>query len=385
MIQTELEEASFDISSLKRFLMQNSGKSEQMLHDELERWNQNYVDVNNLVKKLLDAERANRKLREEVSRLREKAKSFDADRQRSLNTVDRLRECCDHLQSEIDKRQQQKSDQQKPQKSPRAINVTSRETSTGGQNVGLKKKSAASQTTIDRRSNDDVAVYDYEDDDEDDVLFLLPSSISETDLHVVKSVGKSKGKESAKLINGGVSISDDAGSLVTVLATDGYTCITSPVAMRQQESPQAEPVSTNRNRKNGNPVLTGYSGDSGLSSDSSDQSAGSPANNRSSSMTTQSNFSDDSSDNAKSSDSKERLEDDLEAMYAERNVLQEEALTVETEQISIDRFRQRFVGSTSNSDIGAVVDLDSAKSKRKTSGGSNAKVGLHGSSKRNLD
>ena len=37
----------------------------ELLQEELDRWLKNYIDVNALVKKLLDAERANRKLREE--------------------------------------------------------------------------------------------------------------------------------------------------------------------------------------------------------------------------------------------------------------------------------------------------------------------------------
>ena len=38
-----------------------------IFQEELDRWSNNYIDVNALVKKLLDAERANRKLREEIS------------------------------------------------------------------------------------------------------------------------------------------------------------------------------------------------------------------------------------------------------------------------------------------------------------------------------
>lgn len=200
-IQTELEDAGFDIDPLKRFLMQNSSKS-KLLQEELERWSQNYIDVNNLVKKLLDAERANRKLREEVSKLKDKVKTFDSDRQKSLNTVDRLRQCCDHLQTEIDKRQ-------------------SKSKATSTPTTSSSTKSAASQTSTTTRKVDEMPVYDFEDDDDDeDVLLLLPAS--EVQLQQVVK----RGSDQAKLISGGVSISDDAGSLVTVLATDGYTCIT---------------------------------------------------------------------------------------------------------------------------------------------------------------
>ena len=54
LIQTELEEAGFDPLPLRK--MYNN----EHLQEELQRWTNNYVDVNSLVKKLLDAERANR-------------------------------------------------------------------------------------------------------------------------------------------------------------------------------------------------------------------------------------------------------------------------------------------------------------------------------------
>ena len=37
-------------------------------------------------------------------------------------------------------------------------------------------------------------------------------------------------------------------------------------------------------------------------------------------------------------------EDEIDVVYAERNVLQEEATTVQAETITVDRFRQRFIG-----------------------------------------
>lgn len=71
LIQTELEEAGFDLLPLKKMLLQASAASlkdrNDLLQEELDRWTNNYIDVNALVKKLLDAERANRKLREEIA------------------------------------------------------------------------------------------------------------------------------------------------------------------------------------------------------------------------------------------------------------------------------------------------------------------------------
>ena len=71
LIQTELEEAGFDLLPLKKMLLPQTSASikdrNDLLQEELDRWSNNYIDVNALVKKLLDAERANRKLREEIS------------------------------------------------------------------------------------------------------------------------------------------------------------------------------------------------------------------------------------------------------------------------------------------------------------------------------
>ena len=59
------------ISNGLSFTLINSTKFYKLkiviFQEELDRWSNNYIDVNALVKKLLDAERANRKLREEIS------------------------------------------------------------------------------------------------------------------------------------------------------------------------------------------------------------------------------------------------------------------------------------------------------------------------------
>ena len=63
----------------------------ELLQEELDRWMKNYIDVNALVKKLLDAERANRKLREELSLLKEKFKTSEEERRRNTGIIERLR------------------------------------------------------------------------------------------------------------------------------------------------------------------------------------------------------------------------------------------------------------------------------------------------------
>ncbi len=80
-------------------------------------------------------------------------------------------------------------------------------------------------------------------------------------------------------ICGGVSISDDSGDLVTVLATDGYTCVTSPSNATGVDKRGASSGS-NHVSSNGQQIV-GISGDSGLSSeDSSEKSSTSPAANK---------------------------------------------------------------------------------------------------------
>ena len=63
----------------------------ELLQEELDRWLKNYIDVNALVKKLLDAERANRKLREELSNLKDKFKTSEEERRRNTGIIERLR------------------------------------------------------------------------------------------------------------------------------------------------------------------------------------------------------------------------------------------------------------------------------------------------------
>ena len=58
---------------------QNVPRSD-LLKEEITRWTQNYVDVNSLVRKLLEAERANRKLREEVALMKEKNRQIESDK-----------------------------------------------------------------------------------------------------------------------------------------------------------------------------------------------------------------------------------------------------------------------------------------------------------------
>ena len=65
MIQTELEEAGFDSATVNKVLKPAFNEA---LEEEVDRWTRNYVDVNGLARKLLEAERANKRLREELAK-----------------------------------------------------------------------------------------------------------------------------------------------------------------------------------------------------------------------------------------------------------------------------------------------------------------------------
>ncbi len=151
-------------------------------------------------------------------------------------------------------------------------------------------------------------------------------------------------------------LDDTQCSLVTVLASDGYTCITSPVISNRSDGSGRSCDSVSKQTTT---TIRCSGVDSGLSSeDGSDPRHLSSASSSShDEMTTTKNghHSDKSSDVdlelRPASEAVDRLNESAEDMgtYAERNVLHEEATTVEAETITVDRFRQRF-GGGSNAD-----------------------------------
>ena len=293
MVQTELEEAGFDLDPLVKTVAlhaaeDNSNKQHprlEWLREEVTRWEHNYIDVNSLVKKLLEAERANKRLREEVASLREAAKGFESEKLKSMSTVDRLRQCCRHLQGEIDRREN--SDKSVP-------------------------------------SLMDLAD-EEEDDEDDDVLILLPSEINTRDLHL-------KGKrEQQQQMKEKIEVTDHG---VTVLSINDH---------HQSNNNNLRTIATTT--------------DSGLSSDSSNgskrkatatakaktafPSTSSSSSSSSSSCSPTSDTDDikDDKENGSSSNNNSNIiiEEDFSA-YDERNVLHEEveAQTAEMRRISTE-------------------------------------------------
>jgi len=314
LIQTELEEAGFDLLPLKKMLLPQTSasikdrsdllqadercpppqnKNQELLFEELDRWSNNYIDVNALVKKLLDAERANRKLREEISGFKEKYRLSEDDRKRCKATLERLRY---------------------------------------------------------ELNTEEVVAGDCD-------CNVVSQAVRDLDLAQVET---------------------EECSLVTVLASDGYTCITSPVIsnrsitiheVSEHESDSKDSSSENIKKTSSHQkvVLCNVGTDSGLSSEegSSDirhhlSSSSSSSNdeikhdccNSSAGCSDKSSYSEKQEKESAKETEADRLqdpdeleEDEIDVVYAERNVLQEEATTVQAETITVDRFRQRFIGT----------------------------------------
>jgi hypothetical protein len=210
MIQTELEEAGFELLALKkRLLLANSSSNgdaspddlrlEQLLQEEIQRWTHNYIDVNGLVRKLLNAERANKKLREEISEL-----LTERSRQTSSNkpskVVETFNASCSCCSCDDDEQSFESND-----------NLTSSKMSLKSPTHRSEKFSSVStlmtdgKTTISTSDNSittfyDEVNFDVEIEDEESVPELQQQQQQQQHC-----------------------------SLVTVLASDGYTCVTSPL------------------------------------------------------------------------------------------------------------------------------------------------------------
>ena len=206
MIQTELEEAGFELLALKkRLLLANTSSNgdaspddirlEQLLQEEIQRWTHNYIDVNGLVRKLLNAERANKKLREEISELlTEKSRHSSNKTSKVVETFNASCSCCS---CDDDEQSFESND-----------NLTSSKTSLKSPTHRSDKFSSAStlmtdgKTTISTSDNSITTFYD-------EVNF-------DVEIEDEESVPEQQQQQ-------------QHCSLVTVLASDGYTCVTSPL------------------------------------------------------------------------------------------------------------------------------------------------------------
>ena len=208
MIQTELEEAGFELLALKkRLLLANNADSspdvvrlEQLLQEELQRWTHNYIDVNGLVRKLLNAERANKKLREEIAELLSE-KSRQSNKKVETFTVNTTCSCCSCDDEETtdafestDNLASTKTSLKSPTQSAESF-PTSVTSSNGGKTTTM--------TTTTKNDNSITTFYDEVNFD---------AEIDDDDVIV-----NEQGREPQHC------------SLVTVLASDGYTCVTSPL------------------------------------------------------------------------------------------------------------------------------------------------------------
>ena len=211
MIQTELEEAGFELLALKkRLLLANNSDAnaddarlEQLLQEEVQRWTHNYIDVNGLVRKLLNAERANKKLREELAQLlSEKSRqsnkkvdnNFTGNTSCSCCSCDDDGETTDAFESNDNLTTSVKTSLKTSLKSPTESDESF--------DIGVVIGGVGGKTKVSSIDNSITTFYDEvnfdAELDDDDVI----------------------GEQHRE---------PQHCSLVTVLASDGYTCVTSPL------------------------------------------------------------------------------------------------------------------------------------------------------------
>jgi hypothetical protein len=367
MIQTELQEAGFDSATVSKFLQPSKNET---LKKELDRWNKNYIDVNGLVKKLLEAERANRKLREELSDLRQNRVRNRYDGVSAAETAAVMK--TQHAAAAA---------AEKMSKPPRQSRHRTPSSTAQMERDHIKYSTKSSRLReIPLADDDDSVASDVGDAcDLDDNIILLSSTSS--------SSAASKSDVFSAFDDSGALVSVSAGGtgedLVTVLASDGHMCITtsrpsaaaaaSPTKMattaqtQSSAAPSAEGVLVQKQQQKEageqRNMIKGFSGDSGLSSDSSEKD---PSDDKSSRLDRGSSrrlpppppLSADDAEAAASAaaETTANNNDELDdydaynpsemANYVERNVLREEETIFDAERISIDKFRQRFCSSS---------------------------------------
>ena len=176
-----------------------------MLEDEVDRWTRNYVDVNALARKLLEAERSNRRLREELAAAKRAllAKS-------EIPGVD-----APHApQSPCSP----KTKRSKPPRTSRSLHQHAR-SSEQPREVDLID---AGELTDDAGCENGGR-----EDDDDDVLMFLPSNAFDNAAANGRGGGGGLNKSGSRV---SVDASGGCERMVTVLASDGYTCVTTAAA-----------------------------------------------------------------------------------------------------------------------------------------------------------
>ena len=180
----------------------------EALEDEVDRWTRNYVDVNALARKLLEAERANRRLREELA----------AAKKALLAKSEIPAGDCAHAPQSPSSPKTKRS---KPPRTSRSLHhhqaAAHARSSEQPREVDLID---AGELTDDARCENDGR----EDDDDEDVLMFLPSNAFD---NAANGRGCGLSKSGSRV---SVDASGGCERMVTVLASDGYTCVTTTAA-----------------------------------------------------------------------------------------------------------------------------------------------------------
>ncbi|XP_064478490.1 uncharacterized protein LOC135391892 isoform X2 [Ornithodoros turicata] len=100
-LQSELEEAGFDISILEKNLREKSVPSTDSVWDEITRWKRTYLDVGTAINEQKRVGNENGKLKTEVELLRRALKKMEEDKINLMQIERDLKEKCEDLQQEV--------------------------------------------------------------------------------------------------------------------------------------------------------------------------------------------------------------------------------------------------------------------------------------------
>nr|CAH7734564.1 unnamed protein product [Callosobruchus chinensis] len=107
-IQSELEQAGFDICVIKKNLARNINQ-DQSLHEEIRRWEESNIDIEAVYDKLHKCEKEGEKLRAKVVHLEQKVKYLQEEQLALQNSRQTLKDRCSELQVEVQSLQSEKS------------------------------------------------------------------------------------------------------------------------------------------------------------------------------------------------------------------------------------------------------------------------------------
>ncbi|KAH9365576.1 hypothetical protein HPB48_019627 [Haemaphysalis longicornis] len=100
-LQSELEEAGFDVSVLEKNLQEKAIPSSDGVWEEISRWKRNYLDVGSALIEQKRVGNENGKLRTEVELLRRALRKLEEDKMNLIQAERELKEKCEDLKQEV--------------------------------------------------------------------------------------------------------------------------------------------------------------------------------------------------------------------------------------------------------------------------------------------